>query len=48
MSLRPVADRPTIDPRLAALLERAGDRVLVFGSFHTVAEAMRALGSEGG
>ncbi|RYP82264.1 hypothetical protein EKO23_22145 [Nocardioides guangzhouensis] len=29
MSLRPVADRPAIDPRLAALLERAGDRVLV-------------------
>ncbi|KGQ19445.1 Dihydrofolate synthase/Folylpolyglutamate synthase [Lysobacter dokdonensis DS-58] len=25
-----------------------GDRVLVFGSFHTVADAMRALGSEGG
>jgi dihydrofolate synthase/folylpolyglutamate synthase len=35
---------------LAAALEdaKAGDRVLVFGSFHTVAEAMRALGSEGG
>ena len=29
MSLRPVADRPTIDPRLAALLERVGGRVLV-------------------
>jgi dihydrofolate synthase/folylpolyglutamate synthase len=35
---------------LAAALDdaKAGDRVLVFGSFHTVADAMRALGSEGG
>jgi dihydrofolate synthase/folylpolyglutamate synthase len=31
----------------ASAQARAGDRVLVFGSFHTVAAAMRALGSEG-
>jgi hypothetical protein len=29
VSLRPLADRPAVDPRLAALLERTGDRVLV-------------------
>ncbi|MCC8362273.1 bifunctional tetrahydrofolate synthase/dihydrofolate synthase [Lysobacter sp. A6] len=39
----------TVAEALAAALSaaKAGDRVLVFGSFHTVGEAMRALGSEG-
>ena len=31
--------------RKMTVFERAGDRVLVFGSFHTVAEALRALHS---
>lgn len=29
MSIRPLADRPTIDPAVSALLERAGNQVLV-------------------
>jgi dihydrofolate synthase/folylpolyglutamate synthase len=43
------ARHATVAEALAAALSaaRAGDRVLVFGSFHTVADAMRALGSEG-
>ena len=38
---------PRVEDALAAALAgaRAGDRVLVFGSFHTVAEALRALHS---
>ena len=44
------ARHATVAEALAAALAdaKAGDRVLVFGSFHTVADAMRALGSEGG
>ena len=44
------ARHATVEDALAAASAqaRAGDRVLVFGSFHTVAAAMRALGSEGG
>jgi len=38
---------PRVEDALAAALAgaHAGDRVLVFGSFHTVAEALRALHS---
>ena len=41
---------PTVAAALAAALAqaRAGDRILVFGSFHTVAAALTALGSEDG
>ncbi|MUV13998.1 bifunctional tetrahydrofolate synthase/dihydrofolate synthase [Noviluteimonas gilva] len=44
------ARHATVSEAIAAALAqaKAGDRVLVFGSFHTVADAMRALGSEGG
>jgi dihydrofolate synthase/folylpolyglutamate synthase len=35
---------PDIGAAIAGLSPAAGDRVLVFGSFHTAAEALRALG----
>ena len=44
------AQHATVEQALAAALAeaQAEDRILVFGSFHTVAAAITALGSEAG
>jgi dihydrofolate synthase/folylpolyglutamate synthase len=38
---------PDVGAAIAGLEAAAGDRVLVFGSFHTAADALRALGESG-